>query len=178
MTPFVPIGPVYSSTVAMSVRNWLASMQEWQVQQSDHYRFEGVDLNYHASKHVGDICHLVAPTLLGRLERIARSTWGVVFGPAFHLEAHRFRVGDYAAPHTDADLSEVRTVITFPSPNIQGGDLVFYGKGGSALAPKANEGAMFICSDESAHSVTQVQRGHRYSVCYRFEALGTERQSA
>lgn len=168
---FVPLKSVYSPAVATLVQGWLASMGEWQVQQSDHYRFEGVDLNSHAHKHVGHIRHLVAPALLAQLEEVARRTWGVVFAPAFHLEAHRFRTGDYAAPHTDAALTEVRTIIMFPSSKVRGGDLVFHGEGGTAFAPRANEGAVFICSQQSAHSVTPVQRGHRYSVCYRFGPL-------
>ena len=168
---FVPLKSVFSPAVAASIQAWLADMREWQVQQSDQYRFEGVDLNCHAHKHTGHICHLVAPALLARLEDVARKAWGVVFSPAFHLEAHRFRPGDYAAPHTDAALDEVRTIVMFPSPEVRGGDLVFHSEGGTTLAPRANEGALFTCSRENAHSVTRVQRGHRYSVCYRFATL-------
>ena len=172
MTPlFVPLEHVYSPAVAASVQGWLAGMGEWQVQQSDDYCFEGVDLNCHAHKHVRHIRHLVAPALLARFEEAARKAWGVVFGSAFHLEAHRFCPGDYAAPHTDAALDEVRAIIMFPSPTVCGGDLVFHGEGGAALAPRANEGAVFMCSQERAHSVTRVQRGHRYSLCYRFGAV-------
>lgn len=172
MTPlFVPLKTVYSPAVATLLQGWLGNMREWQAQQSDHYCFEGVDLNYHAHKHAGHIRHLVVPPLLARIEEVARKTWGIVFDSAFHLEAHRFRPGDYAAPHTDAALDEVRTIITFPSSAVRGGDLVFHGEGGAAVAPRANEGAVFICSRESAHSVTRVQRGYRYSVCYRFGAL-------
>lgn len=36
---------------------------------------------------------------------------------------------------------------------------MFHGEGGAALAPRANEGAVFMCSQESAHSVTRMQRG-------------------
>lgn len=172
MTPlFVPLKRVYSPAVAASVQGWLAGMEEWQGQQSDDYCFEGVDLNCHAHKHERFIRHLVTPALLARFEDVAREAWGVVFGAAFHLEAHRFRPGDYAAPHTDAALDEVRTIVMFPSPTIRGGDLVFHGEGGAALAPRANEGAVFMCSRKSAHSVTRVRLGHRYSVCYRFGAV-------
>lgn len=179
---FVPLKRVYSPAVATLVQGWLEGLGEWQVQQSDHHRFEGVDLNCHAHKHAGHIRHLVAPALLAHLEEVTRETWGVVLGSAFRLEAHRFRPGDHAAPHTDAAPGEVRTVITFPSSEVRGGDLVFHGEGGATLLPRANEGAIFICSQESAHSVTRVQRGHRYSLCYRFELAGeptrTARQSA
>lgn len=185
MTPlFVPLKRVYSPAVAKLMRAWLAGLQEWQPQRSDQYCFEGVDLNCHAHKHTGHIRHLVAPALLARLEDVARETWGVIFNPAFHLEAHRFRPGDYAAPHTDAVLGEVRVIVMFPSSEVRGGDLVFHGEGGAALTPRANEGAIFICSQKSAHSVTRVQRGRRYSVCYRFGTLladaptGTARPSS
>lgn len=175
---FLPLKHVYSPAVATSVANWLAGMAEWQVQQSDLHLFEGVDLNCHAHKHADHICHLVAPALLARFEDVARETWGACLGPAFHLEAHRFRPGDYVAPHTDATLNELRVVIMFPSFDVQGGDLIFHGECGATLAPRANEGAIFICSKESAHSVTRVQRGYRYSVCYRFEPTRTAHPSA
>lgn len=168
---FVPLKRVYPPAVAMLVPGWLAGMREWRPQQSDQYCFEGVDLNCHAHKHVGHIQHLVAPALLARLEDVARKTWGVNFSPAFHIEARRFRVGDYAAPHSDAALREVRAIVMFPSSQVRGGDLVFHGEGGATLAPRTNEGVVFTCSQENAHSVTRVQRGHRYSICYRFGTL-------
>ena len=173
--PYVPLRRVYSPAVARLVQRWLEGLRGWQVQQSDHHCFEGMDLNFHAHEHSRYIRHLVTPALLAHLEAVARRTWGVAFAPAFHLEARRFRPGDYTAPHTDAALdemhTEMRTIVMFSSSAIRGGDLVFHGEGGTTLAPKTNTGAAFICSRESAHSVTRVRRGHRFSVCYRFGVL-------
>ena len=160
-------------SIADQALSWLETVHIWKREESDLHLYDALNLS---DIHIpGVVGGLVSAWFLGCVRRSLKEAFQVELSSVVRVQVHRLLPGHVIGKHTDAQVHEVRVVVTLcrSRPALSGGESVLFALPDEYMQrcvypPHHNQAVGFQTGAVTPHAVSQVHGGTRFSLVYRF----------